>query len=466
MEQNHKKILTALVIAAITAGVLAAADHFQIGTMRSAMMMGYKEQANWNSWAAQYIQLDGSAKRTLRQKDDVTTLHIGTTTDEGGLAVTVKNANGEVIFSEENMGTSDFYLEVPEKATVQVEGAKHKGSFEVEYELQPPLPPLEASGLIFLYGEEHSSILDLDKEFAQWEKYYQKDKMRHLFVELPYYTAEFLNIWMKSPDNEILNALYNDWYGTAIHTEQVKQFYQKIKRQCPETVFHGTDVGHDYATTGARYLTYLRNNGLQESETYLLAEENVEQGKLYYTQMDEQYRADTMVQNFVREFDALGGANVMGIYGTVHFNTDVVNAQGNLSPNMIKQIKQHYGQAVHTENLSMLSHDPEVIGVDTIRVAGKDYEASYFGKVDLSTSSAEFKYREFWRLENAYEDFQDAVSTGNTFPYASFPMQVKKGEIIVVDYVKSDDSKIRQYYRASVSDWYGAPAAEEIVVSS
>jgi len=51
----------------------------------------------------------------------------------------------------------------------------------------------------------------MDKEFELWHEYYNNKNMRHLFVELPYYTAEFLNIWMKSDSDEILDELYNDW---------------------------------------------------------------------------------------------------------------------------------------------------------------------------------------------------------------------------------------------------------------
>ena len=81
--------------------------------------------------------------------------------------------------------------------------------------------------------------------------------MRHLFLELPDYTAELLNMWLREEDNQILNAVYADWYGTDLYSEQLKRFYHKIKEHCPETVFHGTDVGHGYATTGARYLNDL-----------------------------------------------------------------------------------------------------------------------------------------------------------------------------------------------------------------
>lgn len=90
--------------------------------------------------------------------------------------------------------------------------------------------------------------------------------MRHLFVELPYYTAEFLNIWIKEDSDEILEELFEDWKGTASYATCVKDFYRRIKAECPETVFHGTDVGHQYDTTGKRYLKYLKENNMQGTE--------------------------------------------------------------------------------------------------------------------------------------------------------------------------------------------------------
>lgn len=80
--------------------------------------------------------------------------------------------------------------------------------------------------------------------------------MRHLFVELSYYTAEFLNIWMQSDNDNILELVYNDWNGTALYNPYTKEFFKNIKNKCPETIFHGTDVGHQYHSTGERFLLY------------------------------------------------------------------------------------------------------------------------------------------------------------------------------------------------------------------
>ena len=40
-----------------------------------------------------------------------------------------------------------------------------------------------------------------------------------------------------------------------------KEFYKKIKKACPETIFYGTDVGHKYDTLGEQYLIISENTG-------------------------------------------------------------------------------------------------------------------------------------------------------------------------------------------------------------
>lgn len=137
-------------------------------------------------------------------------------------------------------------------------------------------------GKIYLYGEEHSVQEILDRELEEWEEHYNDEGMRHLFIEKPYYTAEFLNLWMQADNDEILDEIYEDTEGTAACTPQSKAFYKHIKEQCPETIFHGTDVGHQYDTIGKRYLEYLKANGLEEAEQYILAKDCIEQGMHYY----------------------------------------------------------------------------------------------------------------------------------------------------------------------------------------
>ena len=56
------------------------------------------------------------------------------------------------------------------------------------------------TGTIYLYGEQHGVKKITDKELALWRAYYTKG-LRHLFLELPFYTAEYLNMWLREKDN-------------------------------------------------------------------------------------------------------------------------------------------------------------------------------------------------------------------------------------------------------------------------
>ncbi len=187
-----------------------------------------------------------------------------------------------------------------------------------------------SSGEIFLYGENHSVEEILEKEFELWSSYYQNDGMRELFVELPYYTAEYMNVWMKS---------------------------------------------------------------------------------------DDAYRENTMAENFIREFDSLNGVNVMGIYGAAHTNIEAMAHNTNSVPCMANQLYQKYGDALHTEDLTSMA-----LRTDTIQIGEKEYTALYFGEEDLSTVFPDYQCREFWRLENAYDDFKDNAKTGNVLPSQSILM--------------------------------------------
>ena len=201
-------------------------------------------------------------------------------------------------------------------------------------------------GEIYLYGEEHSKQSILDKELSIWGEYYEKG-MRDLFVEFPYTDAQFLNLWMQADDDELLDLQFKDWEGTAGGTEVEKNFLKQIKEQYPETVFHGTDVGHTWERTGPRYLAYLEANGQKDSEEYRRAQENMEQGKRYYEieATDEassvRYREDRMVENFRRsyqELEAVRRTDIMGIYGSAHIvESEYLNSD-------LGQFTRHYTQ--------------------------------------------------------------------------------------------------------------------------
>lgn len=300
-------------------------------------------------------------------------------------------------------------------------------------------------GEIYLYGEEHSKQSILDKELSIWGEYYEKG-MRDLFVEFPYTDAQFLNLWMQADDDELLDLQFKDWGGTEGGTEVMKNFLKQIKEQYPETVFHGTDVGHTWESTGPRYLAYLEANGQKDSEEYRRAQENMEQGKRYYEikATDEassvRYREDRMVENFrhsYQELEAVRRTDIMGIYGSTHV---VESEYLNSDFRMAKQLSENYGEHLHTKDLTQ---EPERI--DTLEVNGKTYTASYFGEQDISMIKG-YKIRKFWRLEDAYEDFKELPTPREILPADNYPVKIQAGQVFAVEYLMSDGSTEWKYY--------------------
>lgn len=322
----------------------------------------------------------------------------------------------------------------------------------------------EPVGQIYLYGEIHGNQLIFEKELELWKSYYDNQGMRHLFVEFPYYTAEFLNLWMEAENDTILNQLYQDWEGTAIHTEDSLNFYKELKKQCPETIFHGTDVGHQYYSTGERYLAYLESNGMAESEQYTLTEECIEQGKRYYTVSDNVYRENALASNFIREFDALTGEDIMGIYGAAHTDINASDYNTGTVPCMANQLNKIYSKNLYTEDLSPLALDIEPLSYDTFTINGKDYAAAYYGKQDLSVILPQYQYREYWLLENAYEDFKASQKTGDVLPYNNYIMTVEVGQVYLIKYTLTDGSVQTKVYRADGNTWQNIDITEEIVL--
>jgi len=50
---------------------------------------------------------------------------------------------------------------------------------------------------------------------------------------------KYLNIWMQSDNDDILNELFYDLTGTQSHVPHTLVFFKRIKNEFPETIFHG-----------------------------------------------------------------------------------------------------------------------------------------------------------------------------------------------------------------------------------
>ena len=325
-------------------------------------------------------------------------------------------------------------------------------------------------GHIYLYGEMHADDACLEKELALWGAFYAEGA-RDLFMEYPCYAADYFNQWMRADSDDILHKLYDEVEGTQAHSPNVLEFFKSIKEKYPETVFHGTDVGHFYWTMGERYLAELEAAGRKDSEAYTVAQEIIAQGKVYYEKraadreygMDyaSVYRENCMARNFIREYEKLAGAAVMGIYGGAH--VDLENENQRIS-SLAEQLSLRYGDKLHAERLFSQSW-AEPVRRERIQVGGKEYEAVCYGVQDLSKSGLPYRQREFWRLENAYEDFKGHPLARDVLPYYNYPMEIEKGQVFMIDLTREDGTIERRFYRSDGSVWNGWPSTVGFTVT-
>ena len=210
-----------------------------------------------------------------------------------------------------------------------------------------PYVPKEPTA-VFLYGEVPGIEAFYEKEYELWEAHYSGEGMRDLFLELPYYDAQWLNLWMKSDEDAILLQWYEDMEGERAHVDAVLDFFRAIRENCPDTVFHGTDIGYRYDTSGTRYLNYLEEMGQAGSEEYSLAQACIDQGKTYEAQKDDVWREEMMTRNFIQAYDASGSETVAGIYGDAHCDPRR-KAGKNDKGCMAKQLQDVYGDVISYE---------------------------------------------------------------------------------------------------------------------
>jgi len=320
------------------------------------------------------------------------------------------------------------------------------------------------TGTIYLYGEQHGVKKITDNELELWRMYYTKG-LRHLFLELPSYTAEYLNIWLKEKDNTILEEIFDDWEGTAFHNRHTFNFFVQIKELYPETIFHGTDVGHQYDTTGKRFLQYLERTHQQNTPAYLRTQEIIRQGIAYYNGSNPNafvYRENIMVENFIYEIKTIRNVDIMGIYGSAHTNITALDTTGAV-PCMAQQLKSIYGNQLNTEDLSPLAKEIEPIRIDTITAAHTEYSAYYYGQQDLNGFKG-FLCREFWQLDGAYTTLKDSVKTGDWLPESNYLMKIETDQVYVIDYTKTDNTKLRLYYISEGRMRNGQLVTENIAV--
>ena len=102
---------------------------------------------------------------------------------------------------------------------------------------------------------------------------------------------------------------------------------------------------------------------------------------------------------------------------------------------------------------------------DLIEIDGKKYKASYYGEADMSAWSSIYAKRQYWRVENAYEDFKRNQKTSQVLPYNNYPpINIEIGQTFFIDYFRFDGGVERKYYVADGTNWHGMTCTSEVLL--
>ena len=126
-KQKDKK--TTIIILIVAAIAIAIAHFTGFANTRTAMKIGYFGHEGWSSWSGNYVMLNGPMEKTLHPNGEV--LNVAVVTESGTISIEIKDADGNVIFDEGNIGTETFNVDVSGKVSVRIEADNHKGSFSI-----------------------------------------------------------------------------------------------------------------------------------------------------------------------------------------------------------------------------------------------------------------------------------------------------------------------------------------------
>ena len=107
----------------------------------------------------------------------------------------------------------------------------------------------------------------------------------------------------------------------------------------------------------------------------------------------------------------------------------------------------------------------DMIRKDILCINGREYEAGYYGERDMSGWSDYATKREYWRLEDAGDDFANCRRDSEVLPYNNYPpMAIEVGQVFVIDYHKKEGGIDRRVYLADGTVWQGLDSTRRIFV--
>lgn len=126
--KSAKKILLAIVIL----GIIAIAYSTGILSSGSGIKIGWKEDTFGDKWAASYFYYTGIREKKLTIKDNEN-LYMRVNTEKGKIAIEIQDMDGTIIYSKENIESSEIEISVVGTVKVKVVANGHKGGFEFSW---------------------------------------------------------------------------------------------------------------------------------------------------------------------------------------------------------------------------------------------------------------------------------------------------------------------------------------------
>lgn len=108
--------------------VLGFALHTAGFSGSSGVRMMWSEGRTANAWSASYAYHDGYIQRTVNSGGQPAVLEVEIETEEGTIALTVTDEDDRVVFSQKDIPTSSFAVEISGTVRVRIDSEKHKGS--------------------------------------------------------------------------------------------------------------------------------------------------------------------------------------------------------------------------------------------------------------------------------------------------------------------------------------------------
>ena len=104
-----------------------------VSSTGSGFQMGWSESSGRDYWSAAYAFHDGFQQRTINIDGEPTVLKAEIVSASGELGMTVADENGNILYDQQQIGTSSFELDISGKVVVTITGQAHKGSFSLSW---------------------------------------------------------------------------------------------------------------------------------------------------------------------------------------------------------------------------------------------------------------------------------------------------------------------------------------------